>query len=286
MSASLRTAIAAIFWGLWWIPLRGLSELGFNEIEITLLLFVAATVFLAPVPILRFKETREGGRSLFFSALLFAIAFTGWNFALLYGEVVRVTLLFYLAPLWGSILGWMFLGETLQRSRLLALPVGLAGAFVLLSGAWPPIPQSLGDWLGLTTGFVFAVSATVAHAGKVDGWLMTSLSMPFCALISGAVLLFEGLALPQPEVLDWAWIALAAAAYMIPITWALLKGAAALDPGRLGLLLLLEVVAAAISASILTSEPFGFSEAAGCALILAAGIIEAKGLSTEQKQHD
>ena len=34
MSASLRTAVAAIFWGLWWIPLRGLSELGFNAIEI------------------------------------------------------------------------------------------------------------------------------------------------------------------------------------------------------------------------------------------------------------
>ena len=47
-----------------------------------------------------------------------------------------------------------------------------------------------------------------------------------------------------------------------------------LDAGRVGILLLIEVMAAAVSAAILTDEPFGWREAVGCVLIVTAGLIE------------
>ena len=58
------------------------------------------------------------------------------------------------------------------------------------------------------------------------------------------------------------------------MTWLLLWGARFLEPGRVSLLLLLEVAVAAISAALLAGEPFGPREAAGCLLILAAGALE------------
>ena len=71
-----------------------------------------------------------------------------------------------------------------------------------------------------------------------------------------------------------AWAALAALAWLLPVTWLLLWGARFLEPGRVSLLLLLEVAVAAISAALLAGEPFGPREASGCLLILAAGALE------------
>jgi hypothetical protein len=65
-----------------------------------------------------------------------------------------------------------------------------------------------------------------------------------------------------------------ALAWLLPVTWLLLWGARFLEPGRVSLLLLLEVAVAAISAALLAGEPFGRREAAGCLLILAAGALE------------
>ena len=58
------------------------------------------------------------------------------------------------------------------------------------------------------------------------------------------------------------------------MTWLLLWGARFLEPGRVSLLLLLEVAVAAISAALLAGEPFGPREALGCFLIPAAGALE------------
>jgi drug/metabolite transporter (DMT)-like permease len=77
----------------------------------------------------------------------------------------------------------------------------------------------------------------------------------------------------EPGVLGLA--ALAALAWLLPCTWLLLWGARHLEPGRVALLLLLEVAVAAGSAAWLAGEPFGGREAAGCLMILAAGAVEA-----------
>ena len=58
-----------------------------------------------------------------------------------------------------------------------------------------------------------------------------------------------------------AWAALAALAWLLPLTWLLLWGARFLEPGRVSLLLLVEVAVAALSAALLAGEPFGLREA-------------------------
>lgn len=282
MNPAAVVAVAAVFWGLWWLPLRSLAGTGLGPVALNLWLYGLGAVALLPVLWVRRGRLASGGAPLVIAAGLFALAIVAWNGALQTGMVVRVTLLFYLAPLWGTLLGRLVLNEPVGARRIVAIALGLGGALVLLAEAWPPVPRALGDWLGLGAGIVFAGSATAARYGRVDGRALTALAFLLAALVAGA-LTVAGIGapvsgrvlLPSPQSL--VWIAAVSLLWLAPVTWALLWGSARLDPGRLALLMLLEVVAAAASAALLADEPFGLREAAGCALILAAGALEATG---------
>lgn len=274
-------AVAAVFWGLWWLPLRALAGPDFHAEAVNLWLYLMAAVGLLPVLWLRRGRLAAGGMPLVGAAALYAIALVAWNGALQVGEVVRATLLFYLAPVWGTLLGRLVLDEPVGPRRIAAITLGLGGAVVLLADAWPPLPRALGDWLGLGAGLSFAGSATAARLGRVDGRALTALAFLVAAMLAAAVAVAAPHPVAVPSLAGAAWIAAASLLWLVPVTWALLWGAGRLDPGRLSLLMLLEVVAAAASAALLADEPFGLREAAGCALILAAGALEATGQGHE-----
>lgn len=274
---ALVVAVASVFWGLWWWPLRWVESSGLDPLSLNFWLYAAATVGCAPLVWRRRQAIRAAGVWLPAAALLFGAAILSWNLALLEGEVVRVTLLFYLAPVWGTVLGWWVLGEAIGPRRLLALPIGLIGAAILLGGDGVPLPDGTGDWLGLGSGLLFALSATVARRGRVDGVVYTGIAFAASAVM--AVLLAVGLEgdLAAPTLAGAGLIALVSLFWLVPTTFGLLWGSANIDPGRLGLLMLLEVLAAAVSAAFLTDEAFGVREGLGCALILGAGLLETVG---------
>jgi drug/metabolite transporter (DMT)-like permease len=206
---------------------------------------------------------------------LFGGALVAWNLALIQGEVVRVTLLFYLAPVWATLLALVLLREPVGRLRVISVVLGLAGAAVLLGFARGlPLPRSPGDWLGLAAGVLFALSVTLVRKGEaISGLEQTMVAFAAAALLSLLLLAATPARAPVGAGV-LAWAALAALAWLLPLTWLLLWGARFLEPGRVSLLLLLEVAVAALSAALLAGEPFGLREASGCLLILAAGALE------------
>jgi drug/metabolite transporter (DMT)-like permease len=269
-------ALSAALWGLWWLPLRALSEAGLSGPAVNAALYGIASGVLLPLFWRRRRRLAEGGLLLLGAGGLFGAALVSWNLALIQGEVVRVTLLFYLAPVWATLLAVGVLGEPVGRERVVSVVLGLAGAVVLLGFAGGvPLPRSGGDWLGLAAGVLFALSVTLVRKGHaISGLEQTLVSFATAAALSLLLLLVTPLpnAPVGPGVLAWA--ALAALAWLLPVTWLLLWGARFLEPGRVSLLLLVEVAVAAISAALLAGEPFGLREAAGCLLILAAGALE------------
>ncbi|MCP4390088.1 MAG: hypothetical protein GY802_17485, partial [Gammaproteobacteria bacterium] len=81
--------------------------------------------------------------------------------------------------------------------------------------------------------------------------------------------------MPTAAVLlnGWYWIALVAL-LMLPITYLTVWPATVLSPGRVGMLLMVEVIVGVGSAAMLTDEQFGLRELTGALLILSAGVIE------------
>ena len=268
-------ALSASLWGLWWLPLRALAEAGLSGPALNAALYGIASVALLPWLWRRRARIAAGGALLLGAGGLFGGALIAWNLALIQGEVVRVTLLFYLAPVWATLLAFALLREPVGPLRVISVVLGLAGAAVLLGFAHGlPLPRSLGDWLGLAAGVLFALSITLVRKGEaISGLEQTMVSFAAAALLSLLLLATTpASALVGAAVLAWA--ALAALAWLLPLTWLLLWGARFLEPGRVSLLLLLEVAAAALSAALFAGEPFGLREASGCLLILAAGALE------------
>lgn len=274
----LSVAFAAAIWGIWWMPLRALGELGVWGDWASLMLYGAIALALAPVAWRRRARLREAGVILVVLGLFAGGGYSLWNHALVTGDVVRVTLMFYLAPIWATVLAVTVLRERLVWLRGLSLVLGLGGAAVVLGfeGGFP-LPRSTGEWMGIVSGMCFAVAATATR------WLGAGGATEKCfATFAGAALVALALIAlasagraPGSDALMAALPLLAASAlYLLTMGWLQIWGNERLDPGRVAILLLLEVVVGAGSAAILTDEPFGWREAGGCVLILAAGLAE------------
>jgi drug/metabolite transporter (DMT)-like permease len=274
----LAVAAAGVLWGLWWWPLRQFEAAGLTGDWASVVLYLVALVILLPFMLVRHRTLWQGGWYLLLIGLCYGTAFSLWNHGLIIGSVVRVTLLFYLAPVWATLLGIFVLGDRVQLLRLLSILAGLGGAFIILGlDGGLSEPPGLADWMALVSGFLFAIAATCARkAPVVDSLAKTFASFGLATVAAGIMLLIWPVD-AAPALAD-VTASLPSAAlcmlWLIPITWMVLWGAAYLDPGRVSILLLLEIVAAAVSSSLLTAEPFGWRETAGCVLVLGAGLLE------------
>ena len=96
-------------------------------------------------------------------------------------------------------------------------------------------------------------------------------------ILTGAVLPLlptDSIALSQP--IDWQplTIGVLLALVMLPANWLVLWAAGRLEPARVGILLMMEVVVGVITAAIFAGEPFTWREGFGAGLIVAAGLFE------------
>ena len=187
------TLAAALLWGLWWWPLRALTGATANPLaSITVIYLLGAGALGAVVVGQVWRGTaglRAGGAVLVVSGVLFGGVLATWNLALLWGEVARVTLLFYLSPVWAVILAFVVGGRRPDRRRGTALLLGLGGAGLLFGPdalAGGGLRLGVGDAMGLTSGVLFAVTLTAARhlPGRISAVAQTALAVLVAALVT------------------------------------------------------------------------------------------------------
>src|SRR5260221_6872418 len=149
----------ASFWGVVWYPYRLLARAGLDGVWSTILTYG----FALAVGVLVFPRAVASLRRVTPLALLMGLAI-GWSklgyvLAVLGGEVMRVLLLFYLAPLWTVPLARLILGECLDRAGFGVMALALAGAMTMLwkpelGFPWPSAPA---EWLRLAPGLPVAL---------------------------------------------------------------------------------------------------------------------------------
>ena len=124
-------------------------------------------------------------------------------------------ILFYVTPVWSTILETTFLKRRLTASRIMALVLGLGGLVIILGGRTGiPILQNVGDTLALLAGMVWACGSLQVRANPSVGIVETVFSFfMYGSLIALfiALLPFEAKMQPPPGLSlnasrrGWIW---------------------------------------------------------------------------------
>jgi drug/metabolite transporter (DMT)-like permease len=211
----------------------------------------------------------------------------GWSnlayvVGVLQGEVMRVLLLFYLAPLWTVPLAWLFLREKLDLAGFAIMALAFSGAMVML---WKPHlgapwPEAKAEWLGLLAGFLFALGNVLIR--RLDTMTDAGKSIVIWAGVAFAATVHLPMASPAPQALaamagEPTLIALAIGAVLVAMSLALQYGLARIPANRAIVILLFELVVAALAAWLLAGETLRAQDALGAAFIVAATVATALG---------
>lgn len=268
---------SSILWGLSWIPLKALSKLGLDGLVIISIAY--GSLFIATLPLalrgLRFyRPNMLALIGIFFAGGLANLCF---NYAMIQGEVLRVMALFYLLPVWGVLGGRFVLGEPTSLSRWLGVVLALVGAGILLEvhQVWDK-PISWIDVIAIVSGLTFA--ATILLFRGVEGVplviKLNTLFLGACLLSSTALIIGfadETVLTFSPRLL---WICVFALGWLIWANlgsqWACTK----LPAGRTSIIMVMELVAASVSAVILGGEKLTLALLVGGTLIFSATVIE------------
>ena len=277
---SLGILFAAILWGLFWIPVRGIQEAGVDAVWSSVLIFAFSTILFLPAILFRWKQLFSGGRDLLLASTLAGLAFALYTVSLNLTDVIRALLLFYMAPLWSTLLGVLILNERLNINRILGLILAFLGLMVILGVDYQiPIPSNVGDWFALLSGFLWSCASVRLFQGGATLLFEKVFMFVFFALVFSLVLIFLPLGLQsQLPVLEnlidsWIWV-LIITIVMLPMVYLTIWPATVLSPGRVAILLMADVLAGAVSAALLADENFGYRELIGTVLIMSAGIVE------------
>ena len=269
--------ISGALWGLYWIPVRHLEASGVGVVWITLGLFVVGLAIFAPILLWHPPARAVFTPRMLTTGLLTGGAFVLYSVSIVLTEVVTAILLFYLSPVWATVLGRVLLAERLTGSRLAALALGLGGLWVVLGGeSGVPLPRNSGDWCALIAGVIWALGTLRVHQDSMVSPVAHAASL-FAggAVVIAIISLLPVMAGPAPAVTaQAAAIILIVAVLSVVSAWGILWGARLISPGRAGLLLMMEVITGLASAAVLAGEPFGMTQAIGSMLIVAAALVE------------
>lgn len=271
--------VNAFVWGVSWAPLRWLDQHGIANLWVTFAVFSLCATAVA--------LTQRGAVAAFFAhprlwwmALAAGLTNVFFNGALVLGDVVRAVLLFYLMPVWVVLMARWLLREPITPAALVRIAIAFCGAALVLGqGKWMlPIPSSLGDWLAVAGGAAFGLNNVLLRKYAAT----PTSARAFAIFIGGAVLpplVISALHISgKPQSLPTAqlstWLALAAFAVAVLVANLTLQyGAARLTANALSVIMISEVLFAAVSAAWAGQTQLTAWTLAGGALIIAASLL-------------
>lgn len=268
---------ASVLWGTTWWPLKALADAGVTGIPQILVAYGSAALLLLPVLLLQYRRWRPQAHFIALIFCLGGIANLAFATSMIYGEVVRAMVLFYLLPVWGVIGGRLFLGEEIDAQRALAVVLALVGAFFILGGIEVlAAPPSWIDLVAILSGFCFAMNNLCFRAAQVAPVPSKVAAMFLGCLVFAGLLLAGGVQAMPTGVGAGTWLLVALfGGWLLIATSGTQWGVTHLEAGRASIIIIIELVTAVITAAWWAGERMAPLEWFGGALILAAAFLEA-----------
>ena len=269
---------SSVLWGLSWWPLKQLSAQGLSGIPLIFVAYGSVGLLLLPLLFLQYRHWRPQWKMLLLVFCCGGIANIAFPVSLIYGDVIRSMVLFYLLPVWGVLGGKLFLGERIGPIRRLAVVLALAGAFFLLGG--PAILQAPPSWVdavAMLSGFAFAMT-NLCFRATPDLPVPAKVAALFlgCLVFSGLMLVFGTQTFPAASAGTLACAVLFGVAGLLLATACTQWAVTQMEAGRSSIIMVMELVSAVVTAAWITGDRMSSLEMVGGTLILFATLVEAR----------
>ena len=278
---SLAIFISAALWGLYWIPLRAIENMGIPGSWTVPFFNACPLLVLIPLFIFYFKIIQGNWMVTLLASIMIGFAFSFYAYGLLETTVIRATLLFYLSPIWSTMIGVIWLKEKFTKARVISIFIGLLGLFFLLSpNNLSNQSLNIGDLFSILSGFCWGVGGSIL---KRNSNTVSIISLATLLYLSTTVIsiifatLFYADPLPNLASIKSAFPTAAFWSIFIlsPGFIVIFKVSQILFPGRVGILMMSEVIVACISASIfLPEETMVIIQWFGVIGIVSAALVE------------
>lgn len=278
--------LSSIGWGLTWIPIKGINQLGLHTPQLIMIAFSTAALALLPWMIRQRQQWLPIAPLMLALALLGGFANVAFQTAIAEGDVIRVMILFYMLPLWSALGGRIFLKEKIDSRRIAALLLCVGGAFFILQAwnfslthfSWVDM-LALGSGMGLAaSNILFRFTAHVPLASKI-GFMFVGCIM----LMALALLLFPAALATHTNWLDPSPLPTNGAiplamgyglVWLMLVTFGSQWAVTHIEAGRSAVILVLELVAAVSSVVLITHSGLATHEIIGGIMVVAAAILE------------
>ena len=277
--ASAIVLATGMFWGIYWLPVRAIADLGLDGAWGTGAITLAAVLFLLPFALTKKGALREVNLVGVASVALGGGAFALYSIGFLYGKVALVVLLWFFSPVWSVLIAKYLLRWQVPKLRLIAIAVGLCGLFIMLGGdGGIPVPGSLGEWMAFVGGLLWALATAGMRLKSQLPPAPAALLFALGAAVTS--FLFAPFLEPVPRVALSDLSTMVATVLLTGGLWwgasiaALMWATVRLDPARVGILLMTEVIFGAVTAAIFAGESLSPSEMIGGSLVVLCGLLE------------
>lgn len=272
--------LGASIWGLFWIPLRYLDDNGVQGLWAVAFIMAAAIPVSLGTALYRRELRRQDLGTIALIGSLIGIAVTLYFAAIVYTDVLRAVFLFYLLPIWATILARVLHGEPIGPRRMLAIAVAFGGLWLFLGGEGGlPIPKNAGDWMAICSGICWALCiVTIKHKADVGSFANSAAPFVFGAGFAAVAAAFLASSNPFPDpaaIRSTAPIALVFGTLMLwPSILGQVWGAKLVPAPRAALLSMSEIIFATISAYLLIGTSLTLWSAFGGITIIIAVLID------------
>ena len=277
-TASAMVFFASSLWGLLWVPMRLTESMGVAPLWVQFWFTTMPALFLGCLFPRRIVTESENWPIYLTAGMCIGMGYTLYAVGLLAGSVSKTTVLFYLTPIWSTLLGMFILGEQPGLRRWAAIATATLGCCLVMQ--INPVQMHLApvDLLGLLSGVFWGMGTVVLRRYPHLDYKIATFSQYLCGtLITAVAILILGVETPQ-------FLAAGKAAAMGAVFGILVFMSSFLmiirimqymSPGRVGILMLSEALVAVISAMIFLGEALTLAQWLGVTVILAAGVVVA-----------
>ncbi|MDA1149726.1 MAG: EamA family transporter [Proteobacteria bacterium] len=267
--------LASSFWGVLWVPMRHIEAMGLSGLWVVVLFhFLPALAILPLIVKTASSSRRDWGRAAVAGALMGA-GFALYALGLVVASVTKTVILFYMTPIWSTVIAYFVLRERAGWRRWLAIAAALVGCALVTGVSRDELRFNPADLFGLLSGLFWALGSVVIRRYDALNFVTVSfLQYLFGGIMALLAALYFGDPIPQLNALLQAIppAFLASVVLFLPSVLLIFRIMQYVSPGLVGILMLSEALVAAVSAAFWLGETLSSMQWIGVGAILTTGV--------------